>query len=272
MRATMPSMVRIDADISDECLPVMADETQIHQVVINLCTNAWHALPEHGGYIAVTLASLPRHVLLSVRDNGCGMDVPTMQRIFEPFFTTKEVGRGTGLGLAVTHGIVMAHSGTITVESAPGKGTALEISFPAIVEMPEVVPVPQPVLPARGNGQRLLFVDDEIQVGEPLGELLQRVGYHVTYFSDPLAALERFRADPHAFDVVLTDLAMPGMTGRELAENILRIRPGMPIILLTGLIEMKQREELLRSGVRLVLTKPAPIGELASAIAAAYGG
>ena len=140
MRTTMPSMMRIEAEISDECLPVMADETQIHQVVMNLCTNAWHALPEHGGWITVRLAPLQHapeklihqtgmrpgpFVLLSVRDNGCGMDAATLQRIFEPFFTTKDTGKGTGLGLAVTHGIVKAHFGAITVESAPGAGFAL---------------------------------------------------------------------------------------------------------------------------------------------------
>lgn len=271
MRTTMPSMVRIEADISDDCAPVMADETQIHQVVMNLCTNASHALPEHGGCITVTLAPLERHVLLSVSDNGCGMDTDTMQRIFEPFFTTKEVGRGTGLGLAVTHGIVTAHSGIITVESAPGQGTTFEISFPAMVDLPEVVPAPAPTLPVRGSGERILFVDDESDVGEPLSELLQRVGYQVTYQSNPVAALERFRAAPTDFDIVLTDLAMPGMTGRELAGNILRIRPDTPVLLLTGLIEPKQREQLLQTGVRAVLTKPAPIAELASAIAKAKG-
>ena len=282
MRTTMPSMMRIDAQISDECLPVMADETQIHQVVMNLCTNAWHALPEHGGWITVRLAPLQHaperlirqtgmrpgpFVLLSVRDNGCGMDAATLQRIFEPFFTTKDTGKGTGLGLAVTHGIVKAHFGAITVESTPGQGSVFEIYLPAI----EVLPASPAAAPAaslvHGRNEHILFVDDEPDVGIPLGELLQRLGYQLTYELDPRAALALFQADPQAFDLVITDLAMPGMTGSELASEILRLRPDIPVIMLTGLIEQKMREHILRMGVRKVLAKPATLGDLATAVA-----
>lgn len=272
MRTTMPSMMKIEAHISEECLPVMADETQIHQVVMNLCTNAWHALPEHGGFISVDLAPLSHFVLLRVRDNGCGMDAATVQRIFEPFFTTKDTGKGTGLGLSVTHGIVKSHSGVITVESTPGEGTTFEICFPAITDTPVAEPATPTVSVALGHNEHLLFVDDELSVGQPVTELLQRLGYRVTFESDPKTALDQFQATPLDFDLVLTDLAMPGMTGMELAGEILKVRRETPVILLTGLIEAKQREHLVQTGVRTILTKPATLAELAAAIASELGG
>jgi PAS domain S-box-containing protein len=270
MRTTMPSMMRIEEDIDENCPPVMADETQIHQVIMNLCTNAWHALPEHGGWIRVSLAPVGPNVLLSVRDNGCGMDSATLQRIYEPFFTTKDTGKGTGLGLAVTHGIVKSHGGVISVESAPGQGTTFEICLPAIdpAAPAAVLPKPAPTATTQGRNERVLFIDDEVAVGAPLTELLERLGYRVTYEADPKEALALFRTQPLTFDLVLTDLAMPGLTGRELAIEILRTRPDIPVILLTGLIEPKLREQLLQTGVRAVLTKPVTLGELSSSIAA----
>ena len=269
MRTTIPSMMRVEADISEDCPPVMADETQIHQVVMNLCTNAWHALPEHGGSITVSLQPSGSNVVLTVRDNGCGMDSATLQRIFEPFFTTKDTGKGTGLGLSVTHGIVKSHGGVIHVESAPGQGSVFEISLPAIVSVPfDSADAPKPSL-ARGRNEHLLFVDDETDVGEPLTELLKRLGYRVTYESDPRIALSVFQSNPSDFDLVITDLAMPGMTGRELAKEIGELRQGMRVILLTGRIEPKQREHLLQTGVFSVLTKPASLSELLSVIAEA---
>jgi signal transduction histidine kinase/ActR/RegA family two-component response regulator len=273
MRTTMPSMMRIEAEISEECLPVMADETQIHQVVMNLCTNAWHALPEHGGRITVRLAANGPHVILTVHDNGCGMDAATLQRIYEPFFTTKDTGKGTGLGLAVTHGIVKSHGGVITVESTPGVGTTFEIRLPAIGPglSAAAFPLAAAAAPAQGQNERLLYIDDEAAVGMPLSELLERIGYRVTYRLEPKAALALFLAQPSAFDLVLTDLAMPGMTGRELAKEILRVRPDMPVILLTGMIEPKLREQFLQIGVRAVLTKPVTLGDLAASIASSLG-
>lgn len=287
MRTTVPSMMKIESHVHPDCLPVLADETQIHQVVMNLCTNAWHALPEHGGLITVDLdpvtevpETLSRQigvktgpaVRLRVRDNGCGMDATTLQRIFEPFFTTKDTGKGTGLGLAVTHGIVKSHGGTITVESFPGHGSVFEIWLPAIADYQgEPQKPPASALP-QGRNQHILFVDDEVEVSLALSELLRRIGYRVTHLLDPKEALARFRQDPAAFDLVLTDLAMPGMTGMELAEQIVKIRADIPLILLTGLIDLKQREGLLDSGVRTVLSKPVTLAELASTVAAQFSG
>jgi len=270
MRATMPSMMQIHADIREDCPPVMADETQIHQIVMNLCTNAWHALPEDGGHIWVSLTCTPGRVTLTVRDNGSGMDGATLQRIYEPFFTTKDTGKGTGLGLAVVHGIVKSHGGTITAGSVPGAGTTFEIGFPAI-ESGEAATAPPAVatgIPSRGHNERVLYVDDEDTVGVPISELLRRMNYRVQYESDPILALTLFESNPSAFDLAITDLAMPGMTGREFARRILAIRKDLPVILLTGLIESTLREELLRTGIRAVLTKPVTAAELGAAIVA----
>jgi signal transduction histidine kinase/ActR/RegA family two-component response regulator len=280
LRSTIPVMVRIDHFIDAHCPPVLADPTQIHQVLMNLCTNAWHALPERDGVIEVRLqptlvegalaAVNPDltpgpHVRLSVSDNGHGMSAGTLERIYEPFFTTKAVGKGTGLGLAMVHGIVKEHAGAIFVRSEPGKGTTFELYFPALpnVEMraPEA-----PAEGAAGAGERVLYVDDDQLVGDALAELLSLMGFKTTHKLDPRAALALFESGPQEFDLLITDRAMPGMTGGELAAKVLRIRPEIPVLLLTGYADPAMEKELLAIGVREILGKPLSAQKLGEAV------
>ena len=282
LRASIPSTVRIDAQLDPACPPVIADGTQIHQVVMNLCTNAWHAVPARDGVITVSLAPVhvgPElaatrlglapgpYVLLTVRDNGCGMSPETAARIFEPFFTTKAQGEGTGLGLAVVHGIVQSHHGAIFVESAPNAGARFEVFLPAIAE-PAVAPgtvADEPI--ATGRQERILVVDDDgIALATVRGQL-EHIGYRVMAVSDPRVALKLFLAQPAGFDLVLTDSAMPGLSGRELSEKILAVRPEIPVLLTSGIFDSKQIEEARALGVREVVRKPAPVAELAKIIA-----
>lgn len=270
LRSTIPAMVDISCKVDPACLPVLADPIQIHQVIMNLCTNAWQSLPESNGFIRVNLemcdvdeTMMAGHpglqagpaVRLSVRDNGCGMDKATLDRIFEPFFTTKPVGEGSGLGLSVVHGIVKAHQGVITVESEPGKGTVFHIYLPPqSVEEKEAPAEPQAVI--YGNNERILFVDDDEFAGRTMERVLKRFGYRVQWFKHPETALAHFRASPADCDLVISDLAMPGMTGDKLAVALLRIRPDLPILITTGLVDPTLLKQAGEIGVCNVLLKP----------------
>ncbi|MBI3885882.1 MAG: PAS domain S-box protein [Opitutae bacterium] len=281
MRSTVPITVQIEARLGAGCPPLLGDSTQFHQVLVNLCTNAWHALPETGGIVTVTVdetlvsperaAALPGlapgpAVRLAVQDTGRGMDEATRQRIFEPFFTTKRAGHGTGLGLAVVHGIVLSHGGAIEVASAPGQGSSFQLYFPAIIA-PAAPADPAPNAPlVRGADRRLLLVDDDQVAGPMLGKLLECLGYRVTLHDDALAALAAFQTDPGAFDAVVTDLAMPDLTGDELAKKILGLRPAVPVILLSGYIEPARQSSLLGLGIREILRKPATMEDLSHAL------
>jgi len=205
-------------------------------------------------------------VRLSICDNGSGMDKATLERIFEPFFTTKPVGQGSGLGLSVVHGIVKAHQGVIHVESEPGRGTVFHIYLPPQVSEEEQPPVESDHV-ISGNQERILFVDDDELAGRTMEKVLRRLGYQVRWFSHPAAALTDFRARPAEYDLVITDLAMPGMTGDSLAAAMLVIRPDLPILITTGLIDpaiLKQAREI---GVGNVLLKPVGGKTLAREIA-----
>ncbi len=280
LRSTLPAMVRLECEIDPACPPVMADPTEIHQVILNLCTNAWHALPETGGCMEVRLLPCEvdarfaleheplkpgPHVRLSVRDNGKGMSAATIERIFEPFFTTKEAGKGTGLGLAVVHSIVQGHDGAIHLQSTPGKGTAFDLYFPALPH-PAVAeePAAAPAAPPRGRGQSVLIVDDEPMSGTVISRLAEKFGYRTTYCSDPLQAIALFYAND--FDLLVTDLAMPGLPGDELARQVIARKPGMPVLLLSGFIEPAKLEQLRQIGVREILNKPPSAEDLISAL------
>ena len=281
LRSTIPAMVDISCHIDPDCSPVLADPTQIHQVILNLCTNAWQALPENSGYIKVNLemceineivaASHPHlhigpAVRLSICDNGSGMDKATLERIFEPFFTTKPVGEGSGLGLSVIHGIVKNHQGVIAVESQPGIGTVFHIYLPPHDSVEEEAPAESKIV-VSGNRERIMFVDDDELAGRATEKILSRFGYQVRWFRHPEEALAHFRSNPAQYDLVVSDLAMPGMTGDDLAAALLRIRPGLPILITTGLIDpaiLKQAREI---GVGNVLLKPVSATTLASEIA-----
>jgi signal transduction histidine kinase/ActR/RegA family two-component response regulator len=280
LRASIPSSIDFDIDLDRDLPTVLADATQIHQVVMNLCTNAWHAMKDRPGKLTVRLElwtvdaefaeihpglKCGRCVRLSISDTGHGMDQATQARIFEPFFTTKAPGEGTGLGLAVVHGVVQSHDGVVTVYSRPGEGTIFRIYLPATaVKATEVVS--DGTLAPRGQGQRVLFVDDE----EPLalmGQMvLVRLGYAVEACTDPKRALELVRTHPARYDLVITDLAMPGLTGTQLAQELLAIRGNLPIVLCTGFAATLTAGRINSIGVREVLLKPLSVQALGLAV------
>ncbi len=282
LRSTIPSMVQLELQIAAHCPPVVADDTQIHQVVMNLCTNAWHALPEQGGRIELSLA--PRevdaafaashlglspgpHVRLTVRDNGRGMPPEVLARIFEPFFTTKQPGHGTGLGLAVVHGIVQSHRGAIFVESVPGHGTTFEIYLPALepaaIAANRAASTPMP----RGAGQHILLVDDDTVAREGIRSQLQHLGYRVTAIADPRVALAHFLTRRREFDLVLTDYAMPELSGADLAARILDAAPGFPVLFLSGYVDAQLTEKVRALAGCELIRKPAELAEIAPALA-----
>jgi PAS domain S-box-containing protein len=286
LRSTLPTTVEIVADIPADLPMVLGDPTQIHQVLMNLCTNASHAMQGQNGILKVMLSEivadeslaglLPEvrkdasYVRLTISDTGCGMDEETVARVFEPFFTTKGPGEGTGLGLSVVHGIVKEHGGIIRVKSVVGSGTTFDIYFPVI----QAAARPKDVVVAGvtpGKGQRILLVDDEEDLIKAVKVMLERLGYQVTAESSPIRAFQIFEASPQSFDVVVTDLTMPGMTGDELSERMLRIKPDLPIILLSGYASTWSVEMARAAGLFDIMTKPANQAQLADVLARALG-
>ena len=281
LRSTLPPLVELQPSISAETPPVRADANQIHQVVLNLCTNAWHALPPRGGHIAITLEPWTvtagqaaansdlrpgSWARLTVADDGSGMDAATLEHIFEPFFTTKDTGSGTGLGLAVVHGIMKSHEGAVVVRSAVGAGSTFELYFPAVAAAVEPPPLaPQAVL--LGHGERILVVDDDNVSGFVIEKLVASLGYAVTRCTRPQEALARFAAAPSSYDLVVSDLAMPGMNGEELIEHLAKIRPDLPIVVVSGYVETARQRILDRGLARAVLRKPVSRDELGAALA-----
>jgi signal transduction histidine kinase len=275
MRASLPTTIAISQQLDTNAL-IMGDPSQIHQVLMNLCTNAGHAMQAEGGTLDVTLThvelddlhNIPYpdlkpgpYVKLSVSDTGCGMSPQVIERLFDPFFTTKPKGEGTGMGLAMVHGIVQDMNGVIDVYSEPGQGATFNLLFPAIERRstPEIRTTPQ--LP-RGN-ERILFVDDEVTLIRMGRRLLESLGYRVKAFTDPVAALDFFEREPEGIDLVLTDMTMPGLTGDQLALKLMALRHDIPIILCTG-FSIKIDEERARSlGIRAFINKPILRGDLA---------
>ncbi len=283
LRASLPTTITIRTDFDNRTPEVAAHATQMHQVIMNLGANAAHAIGDRGGVLELRLApfladaefarTFPGlrqglYARLTVIDSGCGMDAATVERIFEPFFSTKGQGQGTGLGLSVVHGIVRGHDGAIAVQSQPGRGTTFQIYFPAAPVAPvEVRPAPSPA--PRGNGERILYLDDEERLVFLARRGLERQGYSFTGFTDPAQALEAFRAEPARFDVVVTDLTMPGMTGLDFAREVLRLRPEIPILLTSGYLRPQDEETAERLGLRDFIAKPAVIDTLSRALHAA---
>jgi two-component system, cell cycle sensor histidine kinase and response regulator CckA len=258
---------------------VMADRTLIHQVIMNLCTNAAHAMEESGGVLRVILADVDLrdgtasahpglaagiYRQITVRDTGHGMDHPTLERIFDPYFTTKKVGKGSGLGLAVVQGIIKRHRGAISVSSEVGQGSTFRVYLPAIEEHPAVEE--ENTAYVFGGAARILFVDDEPALTEIGEEMLQRLGYEVVAETDSSRALVAFKKQTGDFDLVITDYTMPGMTGLELAREILRIRPEMPIVLCTGHSERATEDKVREHGVSAFLMKPYDLNDLAGKV------
>ena len=284
LRASIPSTIEIKKNILTHSDVILADRTEIHQVLLNLCTNAAQAMRETGGVLELVLsdaspaihddgfleeAVIGPYVKLSVRDSGCGMEPEVVERIFDPFFTTKRPGEGTGLGLSVVHGIVKRHDGLITVESVPGKGSSFHLYFPKL-PMEELPVDLQKGELARGKG-RILFIDDEELLVEMNRGRLEGLGYEVTTETDPIRAFDLFRDNPDGFDLVITDYTMPQMTGIELAREMLTIRPEIPIILSSGLDELLSQEAVKEAGIREFLPKAAGKRELVKAIQALIG-
>ena len=269
IRSSTSANIEIKANIADDVVPAFGNATQINQLLINLCGNATDALISTGGEINIDLnnetineessnahASLSpgRYVKLMISDTGHGMDKQTLDRIFEPYFTTKAIGKGTGIGLAVVHGIVEKNNGIISVESASGKGTVFTILFPAYEGHIEQAPEAKIVLPT--GRERILFVDDELSLFKLGKQRLEGLGYTVQGSTDSSEALAIFRNAPDTFDLIITDMAMPHMTGDQLATQILKIRPDIPILLCTGYSQKISEEKALKAGICSFAMKP----------------
>ncbi|HYM35092.1 MAG TPA: PAS domain-containing protein, partial [Steroidobacteraceae bacterium] len=280
LRPTLPANIEIHASYADDVAPVATDAIEVQQVVMNLVTNAAHAIGDHRGSVEVGLSTatitpdtshsiedLPpgRYSCLTVRDTGAGIDAAIIDRIFDPFFTTKQAGQGTGLGLAVVHGIAKAHGGAITVSSEIGSGTVFRVYLPA-AEGASATPEVTLRAPIRGAGERVLYVDDEEALVFLTARVLERLGYRVTGFIDPQQALDELIAHPNNFDVLVTDLSMRGMNGFELARGARRVRHDLPILLTSGYLRTEDRETAQQCGIRELILKPNTVEELGHSI------
>ena len=276
LRATIPATIEIKHDIDTRCGYILADPTQIHQVLMNLCTNAAQSMDENGGVLEVGLnkvhsntfklchiPNLPpgEYIQLSVRDNGVGIDQQHLNRIFDPYFTTKDTGKGSGMGLAVVMGIIRSHDGVITVDSNSGEGTTFNVYFPMIETQPLDSANDTTSLPL-GN-ERVLLVDDEKAMVDMTKRIIERLGYQVTTKTGSREALELFRSQPNEFDIVISDQTMPGLTGGELAKQLLTIRPNIPIVICTGYSSKLNAKQAKTIGISGFIMKPVEKHELA---------
>jgi PAS domain S-box-containing protein len=279
LRASLPTTIEIKLNIEPHLAAIFADPTQIHQVMMNLCTNSAHAMGDKGGILEVSLhnvnlnikaaAQYPElnpgaYVKLSISDTGGGMDSATMQRIFDPYFTTKEQDKGTGMGLAVVHGIVKGHGGGIHVDSAVGEGTRFDILFPVIER--QIVSETEELKALPTGNETILCVDDEQPLIELGKNMLKKLGYRVEARTLPVEAIEVFRAAPDAFDLVISDMTMPAMTGVGLAKKLMQIRPQIPVIICTGYSEQIDESRAKELGIRGFLMKPFTIRELSKTV------
>ena len=283
LRASLPSTIKLQENISQECGAILADPTQIHQVLMNLFTNAQYAIGPEPGTITISLSEIQishsniiagcprlhhgRYLDIEITDTGCGMDGLTLSKIFDPFFTSREIGEGTGLGLSVVHGIIMQHKGEITASSEPGNGTTFHIYLPVIEET--ITGTEEPVEEKPRGTEKILVVDDE----EPIARIMQRslinLGYRVTVCTSSPEALEIVTGNPDEFDLLITDMTMPEMTGTTLARKILEIHPEMPVILCTGYSDAIDDVRAKSFGIRDYIRKPVDTLTLAKAIRAA---
>lgn len=279
IRSTIPTSIEIKRHISNDCGIIKADPTQIHQVVMNLATNAYHAMEDTGGELKVNLKEIelveqdlpsPKMVsgpyaCLTISDTGIGMAKDLTKKIFDPFFTTKEQGKGTGMGLSVVHGIVKNTGGSIHVESEPGKGTKFRVYLP-VVKSSSTQQETQIKESIRGGSERILLVDDENAIAFMEKQMLERLGYSVVSRTSSVDALEAFRANPDKFDLVITDQTMPNMTGKELAKELMSIRPDIPIILCSGFSEQIGKRRAKGMGICAFVMKPVIMRDIAKTI------
>jgi PAS domain S-box-containing protein len=280
LRAAIPANIEIRQEIDPRCDSILADPSKMHQVIMNLAVNAGYAMRKQGDELFIGLSNIEvdeslalsvpelqpkKYVRLTVRDNGHGMDTACLERIFEPYFTTKPQGEGSGLGLSTVHGIVNEMGGAITVKSAPGEGTVFDVYFPSLAApAKKTAPRTEETAPARK--ERILYVDDEPSLVEISLKSLSRKGYRVSGRTSSIEALEAFRAQPDNYDLVITDYAMPQMTGLELARQIMQIRIDVPVILITGFGDSETTDEALKAGIRKIVFKPVILGELDQSI------
>ena len=280
LRATIPSSIEIHTSIEEDCGLVKGDPTQIHQIIMNLGTNAYHAMQETGGKLEVILKEtiisyeqtmqmvgmkVGRHLELTVKDTGHGMPPQVLERIFEPYYTTKEQGKGTGLGLSVTHGIVQNYGGDISVRSQPGVGSTFKVYLPVVDDIDKEIESVETGNTTNGS-ERILLIDDEEQILDIERRILERLGYTVTSITDSETALEEFNARPDAFDLVITDMTMPKITGDRLARHLMDIKPQIPVILCTGFNEAITEEKALSMGIDKFVMKPIVKDELAATV------
>jgi PAS domain S-box-containing protein len=282
LRATLPTTIEIKQEIDNSCGEMMADATQIHQVLMNLCTNAFHAMEEKGGTLVVRLQevnltgnnkpvihALPpgKYLKLEVSDNGSGIDKKIINHIFDPYYTTKPKGKGSGLGLAVAYGIVKDHGGTIKVESKLGHGATFKVLLPVIdrVDNNNKPDMKSPNKPPKGT-ERILFVDDEKPMAVLGQKMLGTLGYTVRYETNSNAALETFKDNPQDFDLVITDQTMPDLSGSELSKELMKIRPDLPIILYSGYSSVISERETRNLGIKAFVMKPMDLLKLAQTV------
>lgn len=278
-RATIPSNIEITQTIQKDCGKAMADATQLHQIAMNLITNAYHAVETNNGKISVVLKEVTsemahfsdkmfkpgKYALLSISDTGMGIPNEVMNKIFEPYFTTKEKGKGTGLGLAVVYGIVKEYNGDIKVYSEPGKGTTFDVYLPLIGDSIQTTVIDKTATIETGT-ERILLVDDEMAIAKLEKLMLERLGYHVISRLNGIEALEIFTTQKDDFDLVITDMSMPHMTGDQLAKELISIRPDIPVIICTGFSEKMDEEKAKEIGVKGLLMKPVVKAELTKMI------
>ena len=280
LRSTLPTSITIEQEIDPECGKIQADPTKIHQIVVNLSTNATQSMESGKGILGVSLCrqEVPAEqihetdvspgpfIVLSISDTGRGMDKENIKRIFEPYFTTKEVGKGTGLGLSTVYGIVTELKGFIKVDSEPSQGTVFQAYIPALPLdfAASDAPEQQASFPT-GTGH-ILLVDDESSIAQIEKETLEHLGYKVTATTNSLEALRNFQESPDDFDLLITDMTMPNMTGVELAQKILLQQPGFPIIICSGFNELIDEKKAKAIGIKEYIKKPFVIMEIATAI------
>jgi len=278
LRSTLSAAIALRMEFAEDTPGVLADAGQIHEVIVNLTTNAAYAIGSRAGTIEYRLepveadGQLARRIAgmetgsyarLTVSDSGCGMDAATLERIFDAFFTTKPVGEGTGLGLSMVHGTMKSHGGAVTVESSPGRGSSFALYFPAAGEMAhtEESVAPTQLAPTTA-GHRVLYVDDEEALVLLASRVLSRLGHRISSFTDPREALAAFRERPRDYDVVVTDLSMPHMSGFEFASEVLGVRPGMPVLMTTGYVRAGDEDHARAVGIRQLILKPATMDDL----------
>lgn len=279
MRATLPATIEIRQNINNDGV-VLADSTQMHQVVLNLCTNSYHAMRKTGGILEVSMTRtvltpedagrIPGltegpYLMITVKDTGCGMTPEVKARIFDPYFTTKGEGEGTGLGLSVTHGIIKSHHGAIDVSSEPGVGSTFRVYLPEVKSLVEK-PGESSLEPLPTGHERILLVDDEVSLTRCFQQMLATLGYQSATKNSATDALEEFRKNPDAFDLVITDLTMPKMTGFQLATEILHLRADIPIILCSGTGDGITADEVISKGFKGLIKKPFSLRGIAQAV------